>query len=280
MGMQNHDFRKALLGLIDARLEERRVEAGTVGTSFLSAGTGVPVVLLHGGGAGAVTWYPSIGALAKEFFVIAPDIVGYGESEKPEGAYDRPFFSKWLGEFLDAVGISRAHVVGLSQGGAIALQFALDHPNRVDKLVLVNSGALGAKPSTQALLTMLWMNVAPSRLANWFFSRFLLSNPAARDRNHGFYSIEVLKKVGGKNAFSRGRGAAVSEIGEDVLRTIQPETCLIWGDEDRLFPVETGERAARIIPNARLCRIQKAGHLCLMDQPEAFNEALLSFLRG
>jgi len=94
----------------------------------LFTGSGQPVICLHGGGAGAVTWYPSIDPLAKYFHVIAPDIVGFGESDKPDAAYDRPYFVTWLKSFMLELGISKAHIAGLSQGGAIALQFTLDYP--------------------------------------------------------------------------------------------------------------------------------------------------------
>lgn len=276
MSKVNH--RQALIDKIETPIRQGQIVAGSVKTSYLSAGEGPPVILLHGAGAGAVTWYPSISAISKEFHVIAPDIVGYGESDKPSGAYDRPYFSAWLNEFLSALEIPKAHIVGLSQGGAIALQFALDYPELVDKLVLIDSGALGAKPSFLPFIGMLWMNCVPSRLANRFFSRYLLFNPENRDPNLGYYSIEILKREGGKNAFAQGRGSAVSAMPEEFLRRIKNETLIIWGENDQLFSVEQGEAAARIMPNATLYRIQDAGHLPLMDQPDIFNKALLGFL--
>ena len=277
--MRKEDYRKALIDRIDVSVELSQTMAGTVKTAFLSAGDGFPVICLHGAGAGAVTWYPSIGAISKNFHVIAPDIVGYGESDKPDGAYDRAYFSKWLKTFLAALNIPKAHFVGLSQGGAIAIQFVLDHPEMVDKLVLVDTGGLGAQPSLASFIGMLWLNTFPSSLANRFYSRYLLFDPGNRDANHGHYSVEVLKRVGGKKAFRQGRGAAVSAVPADSLRQIEKDTLIIWGENDRLFPMEYGEAAAKVIPNARLHRIPNAGHLPQMDQPEVFNEALCDFLK-
>ncbi len=74
--------------------------AGSIKTAYLSSGSGLPLILLYGGGAGAVTWYLSIGALSKNFRVIAPDIVGYGESDKPNAPYDKAYFAKWFKSFL------------------------------------------------------------------------------------------------------------------------------------------------------------------------------------
>jgi len=276
--MKNINYRQALIDKIGIPVQQANISVGTVKTTYLSAGNGMPVICLHGAGAGAVTWYPTIGALSKNYRVIAPDIVGYGESDKPDAPYDRPYFSSWLKEFMSALNISKAHIVGLSQGGAIAIQLALDHPDALDKLVLVDAGGLGARPAFVPLLAMVWFNIFPSSVANRFFSRYLLFNPNNRDPNHGYYSIEVIKSEGGKNAFTQGRGAAVSPVPVESLRRILNDTLIIWGECDRLFPIEHGEAAARVMPNARLFPIQRAGHMPLLDQPDVFNEALLDFL--
>ena len=165
MAKKNH--RQALIEKMEGPVAESEVIAGSIRTAYLSSGAGHPLICLHGAGAGAVTWYPSIGAMSKHFHVIAPDIVGYGESDKPSAPYDRPYFSNWLKEFLLALNISKAHIMGLSQGGAIALQFVLDHPEMVDKLVLVDAGGLGAKPSLSSFLGMLWLNSFPSFSEKW-----------------------------------------------------------------------------------------------------------------
>lgn len=211
--------------------------------------------------------------------MVAPDIVGYGESDKPDAPYNRPYFSKWLKDFLKELKISKAHIVGLSQGGAIALQFAIDNAEMVDKLVLVDSAGLGAKVSFWPLIGTVWMNTFPSTVANRFNSRYILYKPINRDPNHSSYSIAVLKSKGGKNSFKQGRGTAVSKIPEELLKQIQNETLIIWGNDDKLFSVEYAEAAAKIIPNAKLQVIQDAGHLPLMDQPEIFNMILDNFLQ-
>ncbi|WP_207431473.1 alpha/beta fold hydrolase [Sabulibacter ruber] len=274
------NYRNNLIDKIEGVVEQREITSGGIKTSYLSAGNGKPLIFLHGAGAGAVTWYPSIGHIAKSFQVIVPDIVGYGESDKPDGPYDRPYFSQWLKGFLTELKIPKAHVVGLSQGGAIALQFTLDNPEMVDKLVLVNSAGLGAKVSFWPLVGMLGMNTFPSSWANRFNSHYILHNPSNRDPNHSFYSIAVLKDKGGKKAFKQGRGSAVSKISEVLLQQIKNETLIVWGKEDKLFSVEYGEAAAKIIPNAKFHIIQDAGHLPLMDQPELFNKILADFLNN
>jgi 4,5:9,10-diseco-3-hydroxy-5,9,17-trioxoandrosta-1(10),2-diene-4-oate hydrolase len=166
----------------------------------------------------------------------------------------------------------------LSQGGAIALQFAIDHPGMVDKLVLVDSAGLGAKVSLWPLIGMIWMNTYPSAIANRFNSPYILHEPENRDPNHSRYSVAVVKSTGGKNAFKQGRGSAVSKIPEESLQQIKNETLIIWGKNDQLFRFEYGEKAAKIIPNATFQLIEDAGHLPLMDQPKVFNNMLTDFL--
>ncbi len=274
-----NDFRKALIDEMGVAVEQGEVNVDSVKTTYLSAGSGSTVICLHGAGAGGVTWYPSIGAIAKNFHVLVPDIVGYGESDKPNAAYDRPYFSSWLKGFLSEMKIPKAHIVGLSQGGAIALQFAIDNPEMVDKLVLVDSAGLGAKVSFWPLLGMVWMNSFPSAMANRFNAPYILHKPENRDPNHGHYSVAVIKYAGGKNAFKQGRGSAVSKIAEESLQQIKNDTLIIWGKDDKLFSEEHGERAAKIIPNATFHSIPAAGHLPLMDQPEIFNKILTEFLK-
>ena len=187
--MKKENYRQLLIDKIEGLVEQREVNVGTIKTTYLLCGTGEPVIFLHGAGAGAVTWYPSINTISRTFQVIAPDIVGYGESDKPDAPYNRPYFSKWLKDFLKELKILKAHIVGLSQGGAIALQFAMDNAEMVNKLVLVDSAGLGAKVSFWPLIGTIWMNSFPSSMANRFNSRYILHKPKNRDPNHSWYSI-------------------------------------------------------------------------------------------
>jgi 2-hydroxymuconate-semialdehyde hydrolase len=277
--MAQSTYRQEIINRIEVPVEQGEVAAGSVKTAYLSAGSGRPVVCLHGAGAGAVTWYPSISALADHFHVIAPDTVGFGESDKPKASYDRPYYAAWLRDFLLALEIPKAHVIGSSLGGAISLQFSLENPEMVDKLVLVDSGALGAKAPFGAMLGIFWTYVFPSAAAARFMSRYLVTKPENLDPDFGPYSVQVVKRPGGKNWFWQGGGAAISAMPEDELRQIQHQTLIVWGEDDSFFSIDSGDAAAQIMPHARLHRIQDAGHICFMDQPEVFNDTVLQFLR-
>jgi 2-hydroxymuconate-semialdehyde hydrolase len=277
--MAQPSYRQEIINRIEVPVEQREANAGSVKTAYLSAGSGRPVVCLHGAGAGAVTWYPSISALAEHFHVIAPDIVGFGESDKPKASYDRPYFAAWLRDFFLALEIPSAHIVGSSLGGAISLQFSFENPDMVEKLVLVDPGALGARTPLGAFLGIFWTFTFPSAAAGRYMSRYLVAKPENLDPDFGSYSLEVVKKPGGKNFLRGGGGAAISAMPEDELRQIQHQTLIIWGEDDSFFSIDAGEAAAQIMPNARLHLIQDAGHVCFMDQPEVFNDTLLQFLR-
>ena len=119
--MEKVNHRQNLIEKMRGTILQKELTCGSIKTAYLTSGDGFPVVLLHGAGAGAVTWYPSIDAIAENFHVLAPDIVGYGESDKPNAPYDRPYFSGWLKAFLFELWVEKVHLVWLSQGGAIAL---------------------------------------------------------------------------------------------------------------------------------------------------------------
>src|SRR6202171_4330837 len=130
-------------GLFATRARPRRfpraemVRAGGIDTFYLDAGSGPPVILLHGLGATNASMLPTLWDLARDHRVLAPDLPGFGGSEKPIRSYDFPFFADWLREFMDGVGLDKADLVGNSLGGRIALEAGLSVPDRVNRMVLL-----------------------------------------------------------------------------------------------------------------------------------------------
>src|SRR3989304_1302450 len=102
---------RSLIGRIGVPTEQRRVGVAGIKTAYLTVGNGEPLVLVHGAGYGAIQWFTVIGALSAHFQVVAPDVVGYGESDKPSASYDRPFFSAWLQGFVEALGLEKLSLV-------------------------------------------------------------------------------------------------------------------------------------------------------------------------
>ena len=269
---------KNLIGRIGVPTEQRSVDAGSIKTAYLTAGNGEPVILLHGAGYGAIQWFTVIGALSAHFQIIVPDIVGYGESDKPSAPYDRPFFSAWLQSFVEALNLEKISLVGTSQGGAVALQFVLDNPEKVDRLVLVNSAGLGKvaqEVSWNVKLCMMWQSLFPSPVSNrWFLEHYVLFDSGKIDQammDLEEYGREVLRMPGGRRVFWQGRGRAVAPIPMEQLGRILHPTLLIWGKEDQSFPLSSAQAAAEMIPNAQLQVISGAGHTCFLEKPAEFN---------
>src|SRR5262245_34047550 len=140
MMSERERLRASLIERLPGVMQES-VSAGGVTTYYLVAGSGDPVVLLHGGGAGcnALNWGLAMVTLSRHFRVSAPDIVGHGESDKPAVTYDKMYFADWLHHFLYALDLTHINLVGSSMGGAISIQYTLNHPEAIKRLVLVNA---------------------------------------------------------------------------------------------------------------------------------------------
>ncbi len=280
--METSSLRKKLIAAYGLAVEQKTVIAGKIKTFYLSAGTGEPLVMLHGAGGGAVLWGPIIELLSKHFHIIAPDVVGYGESDKPEAPYDKKFFSTWLSNFCDSLNIEQMNLLGNSQGGSIAMQFALDNPARVKKLILVDSAGLGAWGiSPVVMFKMAAANIFPTKRTIQNIVKYLVH------KNHDFpgddgidYLIEVIRSSGGRLPFVNGKGKAVRPFSSDQLRQISNPALIIWGAKDRILPVGHGKKGHERMPNARLKIIPDTGHTPFIDRPEEFKDIVLHFIKS
>lgn len=279
--METSSLRKKLIAAYGLAVEQKTVIAGKIKTFYLSAGTGEPLVMLHGAGGGAVLWGPIIDLLSKHFHIIAPDVVGYGESDKPEAPYDKKFFSTWLSNFCDSLNIEQMNLLGNSQGGSIAMQFALDNPARVKKLILVDSAGLGAWGiSPVVMFKMAAANIFPTKRTIQNIVKYLVH------KNHDFpgddgidYLIEVIRSSGGRLPFVNGKGKAVRPFSSDQLRQISNPALIIWGAKDRILPVGHGKKGHERMPDARLKIIPDTGHTPFIDRPEEFKDIVLHFIK-
>ncbi|HVO83693.1 MAG TPA: alpha/beta hydrolase [Syntrophobacteria bacterium] len=272
--------RHRLIERIGIPVEQGRLAAGGIGTHYLKAGRGPCLVLLHGAGGSSLNWSPVMAALAAKCCVIAPDMVGYGESDKPAVVYDRPFFAAWLRHFLDALGLEKPILLGHSQGGAVALQFAIEHSERLQRLILVCPAGLSVDGIPfGAKLGILWVNFLPSRLAAWWMSRYICANGRSEwDGEITGYLLEVKRLPRSKRVFLAGLGKSIAPFSTEALQGIAHPTLIVWGRQDRLLLPAHGARACREIPASRLCLIPGAGHLPFVDQPQPFCDAVLGFV--
>lgn len=266
------------------------VEAGGYRIHYLEYGTGPTVLLVHGGGAGGAMWFRQIAELSKNFHVIAPDNPIFGLSSRPERALEVPEATTgFIESFMNALQIERASVAGLSMGGFVAASLAIHSPERVEKLALLDSTGFGRDlPWGFRLSSLPLLKYLLTRPQRWAHERFFatteVANPEA-EHNDAYldYAFRVTQNDGHSIAvrqnmpvFAGIRGQR-NLLSDDELSSINAETLVIWGEQDRFFPLEHAHRAESMIPNARLEVLPDCGHVSLLDQPEKVTRLLADF---
>jgi pimeloyl-ACP methyl ester carboxylesterase len=263
------------------------VEVDGVRIHYVEAGRGEPVLLIHGLNASTFSFRYTISELARHYRVVAVDRMGCGFSDRPAGGdYSLTAQATLLARVMDQLAIERAAVVGHSLGGAVAMRLTLAYPERVSRLVLVDSATdremhFGALPATY--LRHLLPIASLFALQRAWFRRLSLRS-AVHDPAHltpevldGYFRTSRMK--GHLRAlgllFAHGR-----RDGPLAFERIRQPTLILWGEHDRWLPPDRGEELERRIPDARLLLIRSAGHLPLEEQPDSCNQALLEFLRS
>lgn len=251
---------------------------------YIEAGSGPTVILLHGLGGDTTNWAATIPALAAKYHVYVPDQIGFGQSDKPVMNYRVATLVEFLDQFYKKLGIEKATVVGNSLGGWTAASFAISHPGKVDKLVLVSAAGYTAKRWGGPELTKdIYSVLNPSTTADLkrAMSAVFYNKAMITDQFVETLFTNKLKKGDGYtiNAFidSIMRG---EDYIDDKVKTIKAPTLVIWGREDGLTPLGMGEAFAQDIPGAQKVIIEKCGHVAQLEKPAEFNAALLKFLEG
>jgi pimeloyl-ACP methyl ester carboxylesterase len=250
------------------------------------AGTGEPVVLLHGFGASAYSWRKVMPALAQAHRVVAIDLNGFGYTQRPRSreSYTREGQAKLVLETMDALGIARAHVVGHSYGGGITLYLASRHPERFRSMVLVDSSAPTYANDRRS-------RAAALRPLDALFVRTVALRPGAVRKallrsfwDDAKVTPELVQAYSDRVAVE-GAGYAFYALtapappGPPVeLETIEIPTLVVWGAHDELISPESGRRAAARLPHSEFVLLDGSGHLPMEEQPEALLHAILPFL--
>jgi len=261
------------------------IRANGILTNYLDAGEGDPVVLVHGSGPGVsayANWRLTLPALTEGVRVIAPDMVGFGFTERPlEARYDLQTWVDQLIGLLDALGIERAGLVGNSFGGAIALAAATRHPDRVDRLVLM--GSVGVPfPITEGL-DAVWGDEpsfeAMRRIMDYFaYSRELVTDELAEVRYRASIQPGFHESYGSMFPAPRQRWVDSMVTPDELIRTLPHRTLIVHGREDRVIPLQTSLRLLELIPRSELHVFGQCGHWSQIERADAFNALLLSFL--
>ncbi len=257
-------------------------------------GEGPTILLIHGITSSSRTWRSVMHGLAERHMVVAPDLLGHGRSGKPRGDYSLGAYANGVRDLLAVLGIPKATVVGHSLGGGIAMQFGYQFPDRLERLVLVDSGGLGEEVS---------LALRAATLPGAEFVLPLLFGPITR--TIGRAAGQVLRRLGVKaSADVRGLAEGLDSLGDSDARrafvhtarsVIDPKgqrvdahdrlylsedvpTMLIWGAKDPIIPLEHGRRAHELMPHSRLEVFPGAGHFPFNDDPERFVEILNHFI--
>ena len=273
------------------RLEHKRINLAGVNLHYAQAGEGPVVLLVHGLGTSSVTWGHNIEPLADAgFTVLAPDLPGHGESDKPRSLSYRPEAgARLIHDFLDALGVDRVSLVGNSAGGLIAGLFALDHPLRVDRLVLVASGGLGRDVSWALRIVsvpLLGELIYQPRLMSLLgiSNRLFYRPPAFPD---GFRPESSRSDPESRRVTIQAIRSCITLFGQRKrcqilgrLEGLAVPIMTVWGTEDRYIPVSHAYLIGRALPRTEVRTIPECGHWPHMEKAAEFNALLIQFLEG
>jgi pimeloyl-ACP methyl ester carboxylesterase len=286
-------FLAATSGLTDpGRLEFHRVKTRRCHISYLQAGTGEPVICIHGLGGTKGSFLPTVAALADEYRVIALDLPGFGDSDKPIAVpYDAAYFADATSALLDEIGIDRAHVIGNSMGGRVALELGFDFADRVDRIALLAPSLAWLRERKWAAPLRLvrpelgMLQIAPRPIVEGILKRLI---PNADDGWTAAGIDEFLRaylQPRGRAAFyAAARNIYLEEPhGENGFWTrlgaLENESLFVWGKRDRVVPISFARHVEDVLPNAQHVELD-CGHVPQVERPKETHRAVRAFLAG
>ena len=284
--------------------ESKTVTIDGVNLHYFCGGSGPPLVLVHGlGSSAAVEFYYNLEPLAAHHRVFAIDLPGFGRSDKPVLEYTIDLFVRAVSDLMACEGIERAAVMGVSMGGRVALGLALDSPEKVERLVLVDALGVGAPRRVLAYSILLtrglgeltlrgtaralrqmnpavirrfwgWYLKRPNRVASiWSDERIANHGTLLATPEYRAAYLSALRSIAGMRQLRNG------VVVEDRLPELRMPTLLIWGGHDHIFPASHAQAAKDRIPNGRLEIFDDSGHTPQMEEPDRFNRLVLDFLQ-
>lgn len=269
--------------------EGRFIDLGGRKTHYIEKGEGPPLILLHGFFYHTFMWAQNIDALARHFKVYAYDLWGLGYSTREPLDYGYALYAEQLQLFMDAMGISRASLMGQSMGAGTAIRFAVEHRERVDKLVLVDAAGLpNPMPAMARFFNLPGIGEFFVGLKTDAIRKVALKDIFIHDKSRVtddyFERVTRTQKIAGSNrvGLSIQRNDFFDKLGDEIRRlgTMDVPTLIVWGRQDKAIPLRCGEEMHRLLPGSRLEILDKAGHVPNDEQSERFNALALEFLRA
>lgn len=261
------------------------IKTGSYNTNYHDVGQGEIVIMLHGSGPGVsawANWNKIFPLLSPNYRVLAPDMVGFGYTDRPEGiVYNMNTWVEQTVHFMDAMGVEKANLVGNSFGGALALAMAVRYPDRISKLVLM--GSMGVSFPITYGLDRVWgytptFENMKELLDIFAYNREIMSDDLARMR------YESSMQPGFQESFSamfpapRQEGVEGMASNEIYIRNIKHQTLIVHGREDRVIPIENSLKLVQMIENAQLHVFGKCGHWTQIEKANEFAALVKNFL--
>jgi pimeloyl-ACP methyl ester carboxylesterase len=287
--------RPAAVSTLPPQFAEWQIELHGRRVIYRVAGSGPPVVLIHGMLNSSSHWRSVALSLANDHTVIAPDLIGHGDSAAPRGDYSLGAHASSIRDLLAAIGIDRASIVGHSLGGGVAMQFFYQFPQRVERLVLISSGGLGhevsptlrtaALPGVSALLSM---TIHPGLTGALMDGGRRLRE---REVRLGVYmqalarALRPLENGEARQAFLQTLRAVIDVHGQRVSATDRLylleriPTMIMWGERDNTIPLQHGRAAHEAIPHSHFKTLPRAAHFPHLEDPEGLSDALREFFK-
>jgi len=263
---------------------EKDVTVLTYKIHYWEAGRGAPILLLHGTGGEGARWMPNITALAADFHVFAIDQIGFGQSDKPLTNYHSGVMAQFAVGFLKAVGVQKATMMGQSMGAGVAMYIAVNYPQLVDHLVLVDGGGFrsaNAEAQPQGAPNWHARQIANSAtkeesleyLKLLYYDHSRITDQLVEDnlilRLKSAFTIDKLSEAGAK-----GLGG----ITEEQVHSLHVPTLIVWGIQDKIANPAGADRLNAAIPGSRKVMIDKASHYPFIEQADQFNRIVREFL--
>jgi pimeloyl-ACP methyl ester carboxylesterase len=272
-----------------ARLESKYVTVEGVRIHWQEKGEGYPLICLHGAGPGANAernFKHNVDAFSQKYRTLLVDMPQYGKSDKVVITEGRlTYNARILNGFMEAVGLSQAHMVGNSMGGQVALKLGLAYPQRTSRIVAIGSGAVPPvmTPFPAEGIRMIaryYKGSGPSRdklrelLGSIVYDSSFLTDEVFEERYQASIEPDVVE------LFSRKQGPMISEYLTADLPRLQAKFLGIWGADDRFGSLDVGIQITRLVPNGRLHMFAKCGHWAQVEHAAEFNEVVLGFLQS
>lgn len=261
------------------------ITAAGIQTNLLDRGTGKPVLLLHGSGPGVsawANWRMNLPVFSEHFRVIAPDVVGFGYTERPQGVvYDKATWLKHILGIMDACGVEKADIIGNSFGGGMALALAAAHPQRVGKIILM--GSVGVEFELPSGLDAVWgyeptIAYMKKLLDIFAFNRALVTDELAELRHRAATRPGVAEAFMSMFPAPRQRWITALATDEDKIRNIKSPVLIVHGRDDVVIPMSNALKLLSLIPQAQLHVFGQCGHWVQIEHKDDFNKLVTNFL--